>query len=72
MEKVQYEKYKLITSFEDRLEDIRNWINKKPIQLNAGHSKIGYMSDEIKQLNEDLNRVIDMHKEIAKLKKQTL
>lgn len=72
MEHRKYEIYKMYLSFENDINDIEKHINEIPTQTNGGHSKIGYMSEELRELKEDLILITSKYRNKIEKKKKSL
>lgn len=68
----KYEIYGMYLSFEKDIKGIEEEIKKIPTQTNAGHSKIGYMSEELRSLKGDLMKVVEKHKKYIQEEKEKL
>jgi len=67
-----YEIYNMYLSFEKDMNTIENEIKDIPLQTARGHSKIGYMTDELRNLRGDLLKVVAKYKQDINNKKEKL
>ena len=68
----KYEIYNMYLSFERDIDNIENEIKKIPLQTIGGHSKIGYMTEELRDLQGELLKVVDKYRQYINTKKEKL
>ena len=73
MKQEDFEKYKMYLSYEDLLHKLKVEINRiVPLQIFDGSSEIRYMTEELKELRNNLFSIIEKNKEMIQTKKEEL
>jgi len=68
----QYEEYKKVQSFKDKCIKIKSFISNESPQVECGHSRIGYMIDEVNQMKSDLIRICNKNIDLAEKLKEKI
>ena len=61
----QYEEYKKVESFKSKCVALKLEIEGISNQVSGGHSKIGYMREEVQEMKKELIQIIDKNIQLA-------